>query len=313
MRAEAGTRRPVLLVINPNSGGKPGGRPVLTDDPDQLEPTRLATALRARGLKVYLHQLTEKDDVARLAVEAANSGQDVVVGGGDGTVSQVATALVGSEATLGILAMGSFNNVAHGFGVPSKLDAALDAIAAGRATLLDAGMATRDGDTDGRLFFEAAGVGLDAIGFMVVEMVERHGVRGWWRALKAGWRAIRRPETTLQLTIEGRRSQVRSACVSVCNGPYHGLGFAISPDAEPSDGLLDVAVFRRMSRPEVLWYFLAVVGGRRKREPRVQRERVRAIRVEAFNATLPAHADGQSVGTTPITFSIKPGAIRVFR
>ncbi len=63
-----------------------------------------------------------------------------MVAGGDGTVSRVAAALIHHpDATLGILAMGSFNNMARGFGIPVTLDEALDVIGAGRIGQMDAG------------------------------------------------------------------------------------------------------------------------------------------------------------------------------
>src|SRR5574338_553671 len=123
-------RRPILLLANPASGGKPGAPPPLSDDPEALEPDALAAALVARGLRVTLHVLAESDDPAELARAAVREGRDVVVAGGDGTVGPVAEALCNQEeATLGVLGLGSWNNIAHGFGLPSTLEEALDVIA----------------------------------------------------------------------------------------------------------------------------------------------------------------------------------------
>jgi diacylglycerol kinase family enzyme len=88
------TRRPILLLLNPTAGGKPGSGPGLHDDPERLRPDALAADLRSRGLDVALHELAEDDDAGDLARRAADEGRDVVVGGGDGTVSQVAAALL---------------------------------------------------------------------------------------------------------------------------------------------------------------------------------------------------------------------------
>ena len=304
------TRRPVQLLINPTAGGKPGSGPDLHEDPERLTPDALATALRERGLDVAVHELAVDDDVTELARTAADDGRDVVVGGGDGTVSLVAAALVGHrDASLGILALGSFNNMARGFGVPVQLDAALDVIAAGRATEMDCGWVVRERD-EGRPFFEAAGVGVDAIGFLAVELAEK---RGWWRAARALWRGLRFRRTPMRITIDDRTYRTGSPSVTVSNGPYHGMGFAISADADPTDGVLDVAVFRGMSRLEVLAYFLAVARRRPRKEPRITGYRARQVTIEGAHRTLPAHADGVSVGTTPVTFEVRPRALRVFR
>jgi diacylglycerol kinase (ATP) len=304
------SRRPILLLVNPSAGGKPGSGPGLADDPALLTADALRDALRQRGLEASHRELAEDDDLIELARHAADTGHDVVVAGGDGTVSQAATALIDHpNATLGILAMGSFNNMARGFGIPTTLDAALDLIGSGRASEVDAGWVVREGD-EGRPFFEAAGVGLDAIGFLAVELAEK---RGWWRAGQALWRGMRMRRTPMRITIDDRTYHTGSPTVTVSNGPYHGMGFAVSADADPTDGLLDVAVFAGMSRWEILRHFLAVARRRRRREPRIVGYRARRITIEGGRRALPAHADGVSIGTTPVTFEVRPRALRLFR
>lgn len=304
------SRRPLLLLVNPSAGGKPGSGPGLSDDPSLLTADALSEALERRGLETSYRELAEEDDLVELARHAADTGHDVVVAGGDGTVSKAAAALVEHpEATLGILAMGSFNNMARGFGIPATLDEALDVIGSGSASEVDAGWVVRD-DGQGRPFFEAAGVGLDAIGFLAVELAEK---RGWWRAGQALWRGMRMRRTPMRITIDGRTYRTGSPAVTVSNGPYHGMGFAVSADADPTDGLLDVAVFGGMSRWEVLRHFLSVARRRRRREPRIVGYTARRITIEGGRRALPAHADGVSIGTTPVTFEVRARALRLFR
>lgn len=304
------TRRPILLLVNPTAGGKPGSGPGLADDPALLTAEALRDALQRRGLETAHRELAEGDDLAELARHGADTGHDVVVAGGDGTVSKAAEALLGHrEATLGILAMGSFNNMARGFGIPVTLEEALDVIGRGTASQVDAGWVVREAD-GGRPFFEAAGVGLEAIGFVAVELAEK---RGWWRAARALWRGLRMRRTPMRITIDDRTYRTGSPAVTVSNGPYHGMGFALSTDADPTDGLLNVAVFRGMSRFEVIRYFLAIARRRPRREPRIQSYTARRVTVEGTRRTLLAHADGVSIGATPVTFEVRPKALRLFR
>ena len=300
----------MLLLVNPTAGGKPGSGAPLHEDPERLRPEALAAALRDRGLEVRLHALEESDDAGELALGAADEGSDVVVAGGDGTVSMVAAALVRHpDATLGILAMGSFNNMARGFGIPATLDEALDVIAAGRPRQVDAGWVVGNDGDEGRPFFEAAGVGVDAIGFLAVEVAER---RGWWRAVRALVRGMRLRKTPMRITLDGTAYRTGSPAVTVSNGPYHGAGFAVSAQADPTDGLLDVAVFEGMSRLEVVRYFLAVARRQPRREPRIKPYRAGRVTIEGTRRALPAHADGISIGVTPVTFEVRAGALRVF-
>jgi len=298
------------MLVNPVSGGKPGSGPGLSDDPDLLKADALADALRVRGLTVSHRELLQGDDLVELALHAANAGHDVVVVGGDGTVSLAAAALVGHpDATLGILAGGSFNNIARGFSVPTTLEEALDAIGTGDVVQVDAGWVVRE-NGDGKPFFEAAGVGLDAIGFLAVELLEK---RGWWRAVRAGMRGLRMRRTPMRITIDGTAYRTGSPTVTVSNGPYHGMGFALGTEADPTDGLFDIAVFHGMSRLEVVRHFMRVARHRPRREPRIDGYRARRVTVEGIRRALPAHADGISIGLTPVTFEVRPGALRIWR
>ena len=304
------TRRPIILLVNPVAGGKPGSGPGLSDDPAMLTADALRSALLERGLEVGHRELVEGDDLAELAVHAAETGHDVVVAGGDGTVSRAAAALVGHElATLGILAMGSFNNMARGYGIPVTLAEALDVIAAGEVSQVDAGWVVRGGDA-GRPFFEAAGVGVDAIGFLAVELAER---RGWWRAFRSLLRGLRLRKTPMRITLDGTVYRTGSPSVTISNGPYHGAGFALATEADPTDGLFEVAVFDGMSRFEVIRHFLAVARHKPRREPRIGQYRAARVSIAGIRRALPAHADGVSIGVTPVTFEVRPKALRVFR
>ena len=303
-------RRPLVLLVNPEAGGKPASGPTLAE-PEHLEPDALVEAVRRRGLDVELCLLGPDDDPAALARAAAARGADVVVGGGDGTIGVVAAALTRSDATLGILAMGSFNNIARGIGVPDTLDQAIDVIARGGVAAIDAGVAFRRADDDGeRLFFEAAGVGLDAAGFGAVQLSTRHGLR---RGLRAAWRAVRWRRRRMIVELDGRPSVTSALLVTVSNGPYYGFGFTVADGADPADGLFEVSIFSRMSKLDLVRHFAAVARGRRQYEPRIRRERAARVAIRGLHRALPAHADGQLIGTTPVEFAVLPGALRVFR
>jgi diacylglycerol kinase (ATP) len=304
------TSRAILLLVNPVSGGKLASTSPLSDDAAALEPAALAAALEQRGLWVRLHALSEGDDPAELARGAAPD-EDVVVAGGDGTVGPVAEVLAGTPKALGILAMGSWNNIARGLGIPLELTPALDAIAAGRVIQVDAGRAWHPGaEAEARAFFEAGGVGLDAAGFGAVELGER---AGWRFAARAAWRALWRRRTRMVLSLDGREMRRRAPAVTVCIGPYHGLGFALVPDADPADGLLDIAVFSGMSSLQVVRHFLRVARGHERREPRIEVFRGKQVEIRGERHVLPAHADGRVIGVTPVTFEVQPGALRVLR
>jgi diacylglycerol kinase (ATP) len=302
------SRRPILLLVNPAAGGKPASGRRLSDDPARLEPEALAAAVRAHGLDVRLRILVVGDDPGQLASSAAER-YDVVVAGGDGTVGPAGLALIDTPAALGILALGSFNNVARGLSLPDQLEPAISAIARGRMAYVDVGIAECDG-AGPEAFLEAGGVGLDAMGFDAVLRAERLGV---WHGIRFLWRAMRRLPAGIELDLDGRALLTSSPTLVICNGPYHGLGFATAPDADPIDGQLDVAIFERMGRMRTIVHYLRVARGRPIRDPRVRIERGTRIRVRASRGTLPVQVDGRPIGVTPTTFTLRPAALRIFR
>ena len=307
-------RRPLLLLVNPSAGRKPAA-PSSGDPP--LEPEQLRDLLAA-DLQVTLHELAEDDDPGELAAGAARGGRDVVVAGGDGTVRPAAAALVGSEATLGVIPRGSWNNIATGWGLPARERDAADVVRRGIERRVDVGLAWHisagegapdEPPDDAAAFFEAAGVGLDAAGFGAAAVGTRYGT---WRALVAAWRTLRWRQRRMLLTVDGKRMRTGAPAVTACNGPYYGFGFALAPEADPSDGLLDLVVFSGMSTADVLRHYLAVARNRPRREPRVQHIAARQIRVDGLRRTHPAHADGEPIGLTPVAFTVRAGALQVF-
>lgn len=310
-------RRPLVLLVNPGSGGKPAA-PRGDEDDEPTEPGHLLEALRSRGLDVTMHVLSHGDDPGRLATTAVADGRDVVAAGGDGTVGPIAAALTGTDATLGILPLGSWNNLATALGIPTRIAEALDLVVAGNDSPIDVGLAwhPRGEATDGppadvERFFEAAGVGADAELFGTAELAER---RGLLRAIRTGWRVLRRGQTPMVVeTDDDDALQVDSPTAIVCNGPYVGLGFAVAPDANIADGLLNVVVFEGMTRWGLMRHFLAVARRRPRHEPQVVEIRARRVVIRGPRRTLPVHVDGRSIGTTPIAFAVDAGALRVFR
>ncbi|MGH2355694.1 MAG: diacylglycerol/lipid kinase family protein [Chloroflexota bacterium] len=294
------TGEPATLIYNPNAGAKLG-LSTNAADPDAVQ-----AALQLAKVP-YDPRPTERvghaTELARVAV--AEGRKLVIAAGGDGTVGEVAQALVGAETTLGVMPLGSVMNVARTLHIPRDLEAAARVIASGRTLAIDVG---KTGDT---YFLEAAGVGLDAGLFRFFNRLDR-GVPKLDVA-KAAWRFLRGLGVPrLVIDADGDRRHVRAPMVTVANSPFLGAAYAIAPEARIDDGLLDVVIFRRLSAVHVLVYLLMVAGGRPFPRPRgVETLRVRSIDVNTRRRPLPAHADGELLGTTPAHFEVAPRALRV--
>lgn len=282
-----------LLILNPAAGGGTA-RAEVEAIRDVLTPAFGAIETVETGL--------EHPTATELAERALNAGcEAVLVAGGDGTVGSAARALVGTNVVLGILPFGTYMNIARAVGVPREDQrAAAGIIADGNVRAIDVGQV---GDT---LFFEAAGIGLDADAFAAGRAVQR-GERGF--AMSVLGALLRRRGVRVRIEVDGRVRTHRILQAVVSNGPWYGWGFEVSPGARIDDGKLDLVVFGD-SKWRVLRELIAAAVDR-DRPARGRRYRGARITLSATRE-LSVHADGVVVGPLPQTFTVRPGALKVY-
>ncbi|HUQ16503.1 MAG TPA: diacylglycerol kinase family protein [Candidatus Saccharimonadales bacterium] len=282
-----------LAIVNPAAGGG-----TARADVDALLGT-----LRERFATIDVEETGVEsptaEDLARRGV--AEKYDAVLVAGGDGTVGVAARALVNTDVTLGILPFGSFMNIARAVGIPrGDRAAAARIIANGKSRAIDVG---RVGE---HLFFEAAGIGLDAHAFEAGHAFQR-GKRS--RAVAAVGALIRRSGVRVRIEADGRAHSHRVLQAVVCNGPWYGWGFEVAPGARIDDGKLELVVFGG-GRLAVLRELIAAAIDR-DRPARGRRYLGKRI-VLSSREPLEVHADGQLVGSLPQTFEALPRALRVY-
>jgi diacylglycerol kinase (ATP) len=244
----------------------------------------------------------EHPTATELGERAVAERYDVAIAaGGDGTVGGVARALVGRDVTLGILPFGTFMNIARALEIPrDDPRAAAEIIARSSMRLIDVG------EVGGQVFFEAAGIGLDADAFSATRAIQR-GQAGL--ALAALGAFLRRRSTRVRIEIDGRSRTHRVLQAVVSNGPFYGWGFEVAPGAVVDDGTLDLVIFGD-SKLRVLRELVAAAVDR-DRPARGRRYRGKRITLSATRE-LAVHADGVVVGNLPQTFTVRPRALRAF-
>jgi diacylglycerol kinase (ATP) len=282
-----------LAIVNP-AAGRGGAR---------AEVAGVLELLRERFETVDVAE-TQLDHptAAELGDRAVQERYDAAIAaGGDGTAGGVARALVGTDVTLGILPFGTFMNIARALDIPRDDPAAAAAIIArGRVRSIDVG------EVGGTVFFEAAGIGLDADMFTAGRAIQR-GDRGL--ALAALRALFRRRSEPVRIEVDGRVHRHHVLQAIVCNGPWYGWGFSVAPDATIDDGSLDLVVFGD-SRWRVLREAIAAAV-ERDRPARGRRYRGKRITLSATRE-LKVHADAQVIGTLPQTFTVRPRALKVY-
>jgi diacylglycerol kinase (ATP) len=293
-------RTRIRVLVNPSSGAK-GGIPTNTVAEDDV---RSVMDQHFPQLGDDLIVTGSEEEAIAAARDAVAQGYDVVVAaGGDGTVGTVACELLGKKTALGILPLGSVMNVARMLGIPRDLTEAAAIIAAGEVRAIDVG------EAKGQIFFEGGSVGLNAAVFREAQQADSDSGRHQ-ALLSALWVLLRYRPPRMVLHLDDRVLTTRALAVSVANGPYSGLGFTVSPDATPDDGLFDVVVFSRFSRTELIRHFVSIAFGRRRYSAKTATYRTSRVRIEGVHP-LPCRADSHDLGFTPVEYVARPGALRV--
>jgi diacylglycerol kinase (ATP) len=268
---------------------------------------------RALRLRAKLGELTNGavlcatariGDAETLAREAARGGyRKIVAAGGDGTVNEVVNGIAGSDATLGLLPLGTMNVFANELGLPaSDLARCWEIVQAGCARAVDLPSA------NGRHFVQLAGVGLDA---QVVQETSRAFKRNFGPLsylISAAQIASRRPP---RLRIESPEAMTEEGSfVLVGNGRLYGGPFPFFKQAAVDDGLLDVVVFKRLNYLEMIRYLQNVIFTPQISSPEIEYFQTRQLRVSSDEA-VPVEIDGELAGHAPVEFTIEKHALRV--
>jgi diacylglycerol kinase (ATP) len=270
-------------------------------------------ALRAAGWNVDTALVTRKRTLESRAGKAIRNGCDVVVAvGGDGAVVRVASAVAETDAALGIIPTGTGNLLAANLGVPHHVGRATRVILHGRKRRIDMGRAITDDGTK-RDFAVACGIGFDA------EVIDATGAgqKLRWGKLAYIANAIGQTGTIRNvahtITLDGVATEFEAAQVFVANfGKMLPLVEPREP-IRPDDGLLDVIVVRAGGPlPGLLasWEAIRQKGLGESEGGHVFRAQAREIRIETKPARL-VESDGNALGKTPITISVRPRSLRV--
>jgi diacylglycerol kinase (ATP) len=297
-----GLRQPAALVFNPHAGRKLGL------DTNAHGRDEVQAALRAEGIPFDLWETERPGHATDLARRAVTERRELVIAaGGDGTIHEVARGLVNTDTVLALMPLGSVMNLARTLWIPRDPPGAARTIAVGRVLAMDVGR------VGGRVFLEAAGVGLVAGLFGYFNKLDSS--QPTLGVLRAALRYVRQVETAnVSLEFDEGRLDASTLVVNIANAPYMGAALAIAPEARLDDGLLEVTILDRTNLRRLLVYLAVIADGRAAPPPphtRTLRTRRLRVAVGHGDRPLPVHADGVPIGATPTTFEVAPAALRV--
>ena len=239
--------------------------------------------------------------LARRAVEEGFTR--IVAAGGDGTVSQVANGLVGSNAALGMLPMGSVNVFAMELGLPiHNLQRCWDIIQDTNVRLVDLPSA------NGKYFVQLAGVGLDAQVVKETSLAFKRSFGPLSYLISAMHIAARQPP---KLFIESEHTALEEGSfVLIGNGRLYGGPFPFFKHAIIDDGLFDVVVFKRLGYLEIVKYLQDVVFSSDIKVPEIEYFQTRQLHITT-EQDVPLELDGELAGNCPVDFRIRERELRV--
>jgi len=270
----------------------------------------MLSRLRAGGRDVRVIEATDAHAALAAAHAAVAAGAGgLVAAGGDGTVNLGLQAVAGTSVGFGAIPMGTGNDFVRELGLPIDPVAAAEVASAalrdGRRRLVDlARMVPADGPP--RWFGAVLGAGFDAI---VNERANRmrfpRGPRRYDIAIFAELVRLRPRVYTVRL--DGVEHRLPAVLVAVGNTPAYGGGMRICPDADATDGMLDVVIAGPISRTTLVRIKPRVYAGTHVSHPMVSSFRARTVELDAPGIT--TYVDGERASPLPVTVTAMPGAL----
>lgn len=286
-------RRRALMLVNPRAR-----RGTTALDP-------VISRLQSGGIDVSVEKFESPDEVSADIARRGGAFDLAIVCGGDGTINSAARGLLLTGLPMGLLPMGTANDLARTLGIPDDLARAADVIIAGHRRRVDLG------EVNGHPFFNVASIGLSAelARGLTADAKKRWGKLGYaLAALKVLARAKAFRATIVSPTGEAR---VKTLQIAVGNGRHYGGGTVIAADATIDDGHLDLYSLEQDS----VWKLLLLLGHFRRGTHGAWQE-VRTDKSVEFDIRtrepMPVNTDGDIVTYTPAHFLIRPLAIEVF-
>ncbi len=287
-------KRKALFIVNPVSGGKK------KDGVPQLIHKYLDASVFDAAI-VFTHGASHARQIAKEAIE---ENYDLVVAvGGDGTVNEVASSLVKTNTTLGIIPCGSGNGLSRFLNIPMNMKKAIENLNIGHTETIDTALA------NDQPFFNMAGMGFDA---HISEVFSHNKKRGFITYIKSTFKEISnyKPQT-YTIEIDGVSYKKKAFMVSFANSSQYGNNAHISPNASVQDGLLDVCIIKPFPAWRVVEMGVRMLTKTAERSRFLEIIRGKHIKVER-DTVGPIHLDGEpQVMDTIVEIEVVPKSLKI--
>lgn len=286
-------KKRVAFVINPKSGSD-----------RKTDRVALIKNNLSDNYDATIFEWKKVDDRDRIFKEVLEGNFDIAVAvGGDGTVSQLASALCNSKVALGIIPFGSGNGLARHLQVPMDKVAAMELIANGEIQIIDKGI------INGQDFFCTCGTGFDArIGKLFADSTTR-GFLTYARLILREYNKY--DHEPYRITLDGKEIERDAFLVTVANAGQYGNNAWIAPGAKVNDGLLRVVVLKPFRWWKILSLVRKVFMKQMEQSKYAETYTAKEIRIERTGKGA-AHFDGEPAefGAT-LDIKVVPSCLKV--
>ena len=291
-------KSPIQIIANGSAKG--------TENPESREAfvNRVETILPGARLDF----VDQGDSVAVLVKAALARGATVIAaGGGDGTVNAVASELIGTNASLGVLPLGTLNHFAKDVGIPAEVEDALRVLADGEVKTVDVGTVAD------RIFLNNSGLGLYPDMVHNREQRQKRGMSKWPAMFIESVKAFQRYRLLrLHIEVDGVAVLRRTPAVFIGNNDYSLEGTLAPKRTTLTEGQLCLYVPHPNSRAGLVWFSLRAFFGNPAPGTDYDKFMATEFTIRSRHSQLRVSIDGEvTLLKTPLEYRIKPGALRV--
>lgn len=289
-------KKKIVFIVNPKAGISPKSKVVI-----ELLAGNIIPSSRFIPEVIFTERPGHATEIAANAI--ANGADIIVASGGDGTVNEVASALVDTDIPMGILPAGSGNGLARCLGISMSYALALRTIIRGNTKLMD--VAT----VNDKLYTSIAGIGFDAF---VAQKFAESSIRGMISYMQiilnefSSYKPL-----TYNLTIDGEEFEKQALMIVFANSNQFGFNTKIAPDAKVDDGYLDICVVKKMPVTQLLNVGYNTMRGTLGNTGFAEYFRGKEISISNIQDPL-MNIDGEpKIMNSPVSIKIKPLCLRV--
>jgi YegS/Rv2252/BmrU family lipid kinase len=289
-------KKRVQFIVNPVSGTKQALKNRL--------PRLLSENLDIEQFDYDIRWTESRGHATELAREAVQDHVDMVVAvGGDGSISEVANALVGTDVPLGVLPFGSGNGLARHLGYPMNKSKAIQVFNQFKVEEMDLFRLSNS------YICSMAGLGFDAYVAEVFANTRRRGLLGYVVGFLKAF--IRYPYFDYKVTLSDRTVSGKAFMIVMCNASQHGYNVKIAPKASVKDGMMDVWILDKFPRWKATFIFFSILRGMHHKSRYFNTFSTNQVVIETTKP-IHFHTDGEPAAKVMrVAAEVEPRALRV--